>query len=1220
MNKTFQLATICCIILTSYTVNAYKLKRIISRTLTASDYKALKNNTELIKGNKACAVAIIPTELTFKKSALNALALLEGKYKVKFKTYFECDIKIPLKAGNYIFFANGYMGSLTAHLAANWLITNNDGYEVRNIPNVFKRNINILYFGGRKATDLVTGMKRFIKKIKPDSKGDLIVGKYYDLYSWNKVKKLDEKYISQKVDEIKKHYASLQSRRNLKAVRLLSNIARKFNHSGDEIYAKAFFAMLRIFWKNYEQAKSWRKTPPSFRAHELALALALLDQSSSLTIKDHILSANVLRKITEDCLNYWEMTKPIKFYNEGKTSFFTNHSTYAAKSISAMTDYLTKKFSCPATEYWSAVSLNVFKGSKLAAFSPEDGGLYQWLCKRTYIEHTLRRGSLPHNSNQERKYIEYAIANINQMGVNSAYGDTPPLITVTGWSIVKYGKLLYNDSLAEYVLSLMKHDLYVKKAVEKLGINSKVKYTPRMNGLSIFPVDSFLKKYYKAINTKPILNKAVFRNGYNRHSEYLMIGGMNTAYDHGHRDANAIIQYSRGDRYWLVDGDGIKCFPREHNSLIVSRDATIPEQRRVDKIRRDSFAEIDGSFSSPDCTQAITVTSLRNYNGVDWTRYIFWNSNKGFWVIDRLKALSSGYFVNKIFWRTLGKLKKENNNIAIKQKVSSDPLIPSQMELVCGDNAITSLSEQYDHGHSGPFGYYATYPYSDKKTKIITRIKQGQMQKNQEYFFAHFFLPLKPKETKPKLVRVGSNAWITNKTDLKMVISGKYSSKQFKFSGKALMLDKQGLCAIDAKFLSIAGRKIVLPHKKSFYCKWDNDVLKGIISSQIMQILTNIYAKGKVPIPSKSFKVKTNDEKIFKIVKFDSDILDISTCSNKIMCSTSKGKLYELSASGNINKELFIDLPVTKLLPLQIKNKKYWIFGTSSKVLQNAKFNNPKEAQQNIQNCSAKLGLLDNNGKLLWQREIPPFRGRPGTVTCLTSAILNKDQEPAIIAGSEGWAYYAYSLDGKMLWKVPILHAAVNVIAADTNNNGVDEIALATEYYNHYIVNNKGQKLKNISSTPGDITVKAVNIPNGKKIFVFGREDGFIKAVHPEKSKAFRYSWETNIGGMPTGIALADNYKIAVSTSNNAVVFLNSNGVKQKIIYMPAYAYTIVRIGKKFYIPCRDGYIYKMDLNGNIQAKIQYSKDNVWKQTIHMTFTKNTGLLAYGKTLNFFKL
>src|SRR5690606_23108316 len=124
---------------------------------------------------------------------------------------------------------------------------------------------------------------------------------------------------------------------------------------------------------------------------------------------------------------------------------------------------------------------------------------------------------------------------------------------------------------AKYLLKLIDRNNNGK------GIETKIDLPPPgkdTHGLSYFLLNEFKQEQYKIKDffRTPLLDKAIFRSGWDEHADFLTVTGVNgDGRNHGHFDANGVSQYIVGDRLWLWEGDYIKKFPDDHNSMIVNR-------------------------------------------------------------------------------------------------------------------------------------------------------------------------------------------------------------------------------------------------------------------------------------------------------------------------------------------------------------------------------------------------------------------------------------------------------------------------------------------------------------------------------------------------------------------------------------------------------------------------------------------------------------------------
>src|SRR5690606_2788593 len=118
--------------------------------------------------------------------------------------------------------------------------------------------------------------------------------------------------------------------------------------------------------------------------------------------------------------------------------------------------------------------------------------------------------------------------------------------------------------------------------------------------------------------------------------------------NHSHFDANGISQYISGDRVWLWEGDYIKKFPNDHNSIVVNKDGKLPDQSRsLQKRRKSSLSQILAAVNTTERNFSLISLLLEDYNGINWTRNINYAAKNGFWVIDEMDVMSDGHYITE---------------------------------------------------------------------------------------------------------------------------------------------------------------------------------------------------------------------------------------------------------------------------------------------------------------------------------------------------------------------------------------------------------------------------------------------------------------------------------------------------------------------------------------------------------------------------------------------
>src|SRR5690606_31861218 len=95
---------------------------------------------------------------------------------------------------------------------------------------------------------------------------------------------------------------------------------------------------------------------------------------------------------------------------------------------------------------------------------------------------------------------------------------------------------------------------------------------------------------------------------------------------------------------WLIDADYLVRNTTDHNMVSVIRDgrseALIPEA-----------AALVHSADLP--SHAFTHTMVKNYNGADWHRFLFWQKGGAIVMLDRLIAADAGEYKFDTIWKSL---------------------------------------------------------------------------------------------------------------------------------------------------------------------------------------------------------------------------------------------------------------------------------------------------------------------------------------------------------------------------------------------------------------------------------------------------------------------------------------------------------------------------------------------------------------------------------------
>jgi outer membrane protein assembly factor BamB len=94
----------------------------------------------------------------------------------------------------------------------------------------------------------------------------------------------------------------------------------------------------------------------------------------------------------------------------------------------------------------------------------------------------------------------------------------------------------------------------------------------------------------------------------------------------------------------------------------------------------------------------------------------------------------------------------------------------------------------------------------------------------------------------------------------------------------------------------------------------------------------------------------------------------------------------------------------------------------------------------------------------MWRRELTYYLHEP-LVRVVTTADLGLAEGRAIIAGGKNCHVFAYSPDGRELWRHEVIHGVKDVTAIDMTGDGRDEVLAVTDWSTYQCIDASGQGL-----------------------------------------------------------------------------------------------------------------------------------------------------------------
>jgi hypothetical protein len=1104
---------------------------------------------------------------------------------------------------NLILFGHVNSNTPLRQLNANAILGNNTfGYELRTIPNALDWKRDVIFLGGNQVKDINEALEVLLVKVKNPAKIPFMIS----CKGWEKAP--GEKEVSDMVAGLKSHFEKDDSNRSQLAIRdLLKEPVYAYKMTGNDAYVKAFAEMQKILFKNYGRVNSGRlETAPSFVFHLYPQYLYIVENSKAFSAEDRLKGAEFIRKMVEEMMVHWEMKDPLILYKESRKDYLTNHSCFASRSVSSSARYLFSRYHYAPAKFWIAVADNGFDGVAPHPFSPEDAAGYQYLVYDIFVDYALASGRYDlgfFKNSAFSDYLKYAKFQINHLGYTAGFGDAYPIGHNSAYPLLRQSMDILGDKEAEYIIGLIeKRSPNLVSGLKKNrneDLPAPGKHTLGFNYQNVVP---FKQQQYEVGNyyKLPLLDKGVFRSGWDSKADFLSVTGINgDGYNHSHFDASGISQYISGDRVWLWEGDYIKKFPNDHNSIVVNRNGKIIDQsRELAKRRKSSLSQVTAAVNNKERSFSLLSMLLEDYNGVNWTRNINYAAKNGFWVIDELDVQEDGNYISESYWRSAGKMVPMGQSVKFIQKKSDDKDIANHFFITEGNGASQLTKTVFEAGHGRKDGNLSGYKFSDLNTRYIIQRLHGNYKKGDKQLFVNFLQAIPGGDPKaPVIKKITPSVFLAESNNvLRLAVINSYNTDPINITADACFIGPEGIVARGATRIKIG----TLDWKSENKTNIALDLPTDFSSVQLQKILSKVVSGGSIIKPKPTTNVDVENGKINNKTTHTSNITASGAADHNFAIGAKDGTFSITDDKGAILASHKFLSAISAISSVKTPSGLFWAVATVPEDL--------KIGEGNVH-------FLNTKAEVLWKAPIPMYHKRNGVINTLFTANLGQQNSSAIIAGSESWWYYAFSITGKQIWRQPIFHGATVGAAGDMDGNGIDDIAAGGEYYYHSIIQN-GKILPHETTSPWNYSAVITDLNNdGLKEAIYGRGDGYLYTQTIDKNP-FK-PWRLNVGGTPTAIVPIENQfaKIAVSNELGDIVFVDGDGKSTKLIHLPAALVDMKLWKDKLLAVAMDGYVYSVNLNGDILSKYAYAFDinSIYKPKI--AITRNSAMVFSGNKI-----
>lgn len=650
--------------------------------------RALALDTALVSGGQARAAIVAPAAAPWSTAAAR---LERGLREV---TGVELPVvaaeALPADAwetGNLVVLGNLQVSPAYARLYHNFFAcadagyTGDAGYELRSVHEPFQTGRNVLAVGAQAEPGLMAAIERLLALCREHGRpGELVLPRILDLNLQRAgarvpvPSRLKEADITAGNEAYEAIYARVGTERS--AAHRVAEDAMRYHRTGDEGYFERFrYGMLRhirYYAENpYINSDGLGRYDRDFRdswTWTFVVAWDLLEEHPAWTAEERLLITNHVLRCVLECNVYQGWTSKERIAEWRAFSSTThNHHTWPGLANLFGGWYFKRHYQHPLADDWLAVAYGMFNGCRHSSKPWEDSAGYQWIPMCHVLTYSHAAGDPVYSRDGHAAETgKVALMCLDNLGHEPGFGDTgaftgasrfPQLLSALGyatgdgrfrWALERHGMPSRGELLEPYYTAVPP-----VRPDDLLGV--AVSYLPRphydLNGLN--------PQYFPKANLpfEEAFDKLTLRAGWEPEDDYLLLDGYSGG-SHGHEDCNAIIGYTAAGAHWLVDGEYIRLTPKYHCMLTVIRDGVA--------VRNPAMARLDDAVWFGD--GAICRTTIPDYNGVRWTRHLFWQPNRFTAVLDELVALTPGDYALRCCWRTYGDPLLEGSVLTLRQE------------------------------------------------------------------------------------------------------------------------------------------------------------------------------------------------------------------------------------------------------------------------------------------------------------------------------------------------------------------------------------------------------------------------------------------------------------------------------------------------------------------------------------------------------------------------
>lgn len=963
-------------------------------------------------------------------------------------------------------------------------------------------------------------------------------------------------------------YRRIEQGEHRRATPIVSHAGLMYHLTGDERFALAYRDTFKVMYHSAVNDPGTGPWSPwgfdaDFQSAPMLGAWDVVEECPVLTDEDRLYITNHLLWYVQYMYEHARSHKPTR------PSPRHNHYTFAALGLLLGAKYFGKYYRWKEAEEWLREADECFRPQALAFKANEDCNSYQWLTFYHTLRYALIRPDRTFiDSGMARLCLDLGIATMDNLGYQVPYGDVREWSgTFSEVPYYKAVAAVLRDPAYAPVLARKEQvrprygpgqaaGSFAPHGIQPVGYEYDIdigegRPLRRYFHVAALPVEPL---YFQAfagpehIEESKAFDKIVFRHSLNPEDDYLLLDGLSNG-GHLHYDGNAILRYTSKGRIWLADADYMQVPQKFHNTLLLFREgrgALIPPYMELGEA---TWLEPFGYARS----------TARGYAGCDWTRHILELAGQWYLVMDEARALEPGSYDARCLWRAVGsvQLRAEEGLLRVEQDGPT-------MELRCapGISAPVTLVLKEE---PEIWGAWEKYPYNGgrKTVQVLQERLSRRLNAGEHLAFFNLFGTKGPY---PPLERLGERAVrlslgspaIAGAGEELAQLCGLETDAAFAYLSRGELLLAgvtrvaaggttvfEASCPVtlllqleraQAQICASCAGELVLGDGRRMHVEGGRQSFSLPPAPELQEAVAAALsapcpapAAARPPLVQRLGLAKAGS-RLWRAHLPEGEVpTAMALGAQGELCVGTEGGTVWLVAGGELG----------------------WAFSCGGRVnaLSIADVNGDGRPEVIVGSADHHVYLLDEAGRELWRHELPYYLHEP-TVEAVMAVDFGPGRGRAVVAGSNNCHVHAFApADGHELWRCEVIHGVNDLTSADMNEDGVPEVLAVTEWWTFQCIDATGKPLwpywvVRPRYGPGANVVRAADVNgDGHLEMLVGAIDTCVYAWSGTGERLWEFFTGEEISALECLDVNGDGVPEVIAGSLNGCVYaLNGNG------------------------------------------------------------------------------